>query len=60
MPAPRAPCRWSPPERHRAMQSLAPGSVLQLVPECGHMSPMEQPAAVNAALAAWLERCDAA
>lgn len=52
--------RWSPPQRHVAMQALVPGSVLQLVPDCGHMSPMEQPAAVNAALAGWLERCDAA
>jgi len=51
--------RWSPPARHQAMQARLPGSVLQLVPDCGHMSPMEQPAAVTAALAAWLERCDA-
>jgi pimeloyl-ACP methyl ester carboxylesterase len=27
---------------------------LDLVPHCGHMSPMEQPAAVAAALLAWL------
>lgn len=50
--------RWSPPERHAAMQASVPGSVLHLVPDCGHMSPMEQAAAVNAALATWLERCD--
>lgn len=50
--------RWSPPERHRAMQALVPGAVLQLIGECGHMSPMEQPGAVSAALAQWLERCD--
>ena len=50
--------RWSPPERHRAMQALRPGSVLQLVGDCGHMSPMEQPEAVSAALAQWLQRCD--
>lgn len=51
--------RWSPPERHLAMQALVPGAVLELVDECGHMSPMEQPEAVTTALAAWLERCDA-
>ncbi|GAA0740840.1 alpha/beta hydrolase [Ideonella azotifigens] len=52
--------RWSPPERHRAMQALLPGSVLRFIGECGHMSPMEQPAAVSAALAQWLVHCDAA
>ena len=51
--------RWSPPERHRAMQALVPSAVLTLIDNCGHMSPMEQPAAVTAALAGWLERCDA-
>jgi pimeloyl-ACP methyl ester carboxylesterase len=50
--------RWSPPERHRAMQALLPGTVLQLIGECGHMSPMERPEAVSAALAQWLEVCD--
>lgn len=52
--------RWSPPEDHRAMQAMVPRSVLRVVPDCGHMSLMEQPAAVTAALAAWLEICDAA
>lgn len=52
--------RWSPPERHRAMQALRPDATLVLVDDCGHMSPVEQPAAVTAALAAWLARCDAA
>lgn len=51
---------WSPPADHRAMQTMAPRSVLRVVPECGHMSPMEQPEAVTAELAAWLEICDAA
>jgi len=45
---------WSPPERHRRMAELAPGAMLRLVPDCGHMSMMEQPAAVLAALREWL------
>lgn len=45
---------WSPPAAHRAMHEAVPGSRLVVVPDCGHMSTMEQPAAVTAALAAWL------
>lgn len=45
---------WSPPERHRRMAGLVRGALLRLVPECGHMSMMEQPAAVLAALHEWL------
>jgi pimeloyl-ACP methyl ester carboxylesterase len=47
---------WSPPAQHREMALLIPGSLLTVVPDCGHMSPMEQPAAVSAALLAWFER----
>jgi pimeloyl-ACP methyl ester carboxylesterase len=46
---------WSPPQQHREMQQLIPGSRLVVVPRCGHMSPMEQPQAVNAALLEWLD-----
>jgi pimeloyl-ACP methyl ester carboxylesterase len=45
---------WSPPVRHEAMQAMCPGSRLVLIEEAGHMAPMEQPAAVAAALDAWL------
>lgn len=31
-----------------------PGAVLEIVEECGHLSTMEQPASVNAALLRWL------
>ena len=41
---------WSPPERHAAMAAMIPGSRLVVVPECGHMSTLEQPAAVAEAL----------
>lgn len=47
--------QWSPPAQHREMQRLIAGSHLVVVPEAGHMSPMEQPQAVNTALLAWLD-----
>lgn len=50
--------RWSPPERHQAMQARVPGAVLKLIDRCGHMSPMEQPQAVSDAMAAWLDEAD--
>lgn len=46
---------WSPLARHQDMQALAPGSSLVVVDDCGHMSPMEQPAAVGEALRRWLD-----
>ncbi|HVW70716.1 MAG TPA: alpha/beta hydrolase [Steroidobacteraceae bacterium] len=46
---------WSPPRRHEQMRDLIPGSALTVVEYCGHMSTMEQPAAVSEALRAWLE-----
>lgn len=52
--------RWSPPAAHEAMQQSIAGATLTVVPDCGHMSPMEQPHAVNAALLAWLERTSTA
>jgi pimeloyl-ACP methyl ester carboxylesterase len=45
--------QWSPFTRHEAMARLIPGSELVGVPESGHMSTMEQPAAVSAALQRW-------
>jgi pimeloyl-ACP methyl ester carboxylesterase len=46
---------WSPMARHVEMAGLIPGSHLVGVPDCGHMCTMEQPEAVTAALAAWLD-----
>ncbi len=43
-----------PPERHEEMQRAIPGAQLVIVPQCGHLSTMEQPDAVNLALAHWL------
>lgn len=45
---------WAKPECHEDMARLIPGSVLAVVPECGHMAPLERPEAVNAALLDWL------
>jgi pimeloyl-ACP methyl ester carboxylesterase len=45
---------WSPPERHEAMARRVPHHILRLIDECGHMSTMEQPGAVLAALHEWL------
>ena len=45
---------WSPPARHEFMQAHIAGSQLVVIEQCGHMSTMEQPAAVNQALAGWL------
>ncbi|RYF18294.1 MAG: alpha/beta fold hydrolase [Comamonadaceae bacterium] len=47
---------WSPLARHEEMQRAIAGSVLAVIEDSGHMSPMEQPQAVGAALAAWLAR----
>src|SRR5579863_9413879 len=45
---------WSTPAQHAAMAAKIPGSQLVIVPDSGHMSTMERPAAVSAALRAWL------
>jgi pimeloyl-ACP methyl ester carboxylesterase len=46
----------SPPEANREMVSAIPGAQLQIVPHCGHMSLMERPEAVSAALLGLLAR----
>jgi len=46
---------WSPLARHADMARRIPGSRLVVVPDCGHMSTLEQPAAVTAALRTWLQ-----
>ena len=45
---------WSPPARHEFMHAHIAGARLEVLERCGHMSTMEQPAAVTAALARWL------
>jgi ketosteroid isomerase-like protein len=47
---------WSPPAQHEAMRELCPRAELSIIPEAGHMVPVEQPVAVAAALDSWLAR----
>lgn len=46
---------WSPPSRHEFMHAHVAGSTLEVIDDCGHMSTMERPGAVNRALSAWLD-----
>ena len=48
---------WSTPAQHAAMSARIGGSRLEIVPDSGHMSTMERPAEVSAALRAWLYTC---
>jgi len=48
---------WSGPAQHAAMAEKIVGSQLVIVPDCGHMSMMERPAEVSAALRSWLYTC---
>ena len=45
----------TPPDKAREIADAISGASLVIVPDCGHMSTMERPDAVNAALTAWLE-----
>lgn len=45
---------WSGPAQHAAMKAKIAGSKLVVVPDCGHMSPMERPGEVSTALRDWL------
>tara|TARA_R110000868_G_scaffold10313_16_gene50690 strand:- start:10750 stop:11451 length:702 start_codon:yes stop_codon:yes gene_type:complete len=44
----------TPPDLSEEMADLVPGADFVLIEDCGHLSTMEQPAAVNAALSSWL------
>jgi pimeloyl-ACP methyl ester carboxylesterase len=50
---------WASASRHEQMARIIPRSTLALIPECGHMAPMERPEAVNTALRQWLESIEA-
>lgn len=47
---------WSPPAQHEVMRNAITGAELCIIEHCGHMCSMEQPQAINNALAAWLRR----
>lgn len=44
------------PDQHRAMAARVPGASVTVIEAAGHMAPLEQPAAVTAALLDWLQR----
>ena len=44
----------TPPELNREIAGGISGAKLVVVPECGHLSTLEKPEAVNAALTDWL------
>ncbi|WP_082321502.1 alpha/beta fold hydrolase [Stutzerimonas stutzeri] len=45
-----------PVAAHREMAALIPDCQLQIISDCGHMLPMEQPCVVNAAMRNWIVR----
>jgi pimeloyl-ACP methyl ester carboxylesterase len=45
---------WSPVRQHEEIAAAIAGSKLTIVEACGHMAPVEQPAAVTSALREWL------
>lgn len=47
---------WSPLAQHEEMAALIPDATLTVIEDSGHMSPVEQPQAVSAALLAWMSR----
>jgi pimeloyl-ACP methyl ester carboxylesterase len=47
---------WAPSLRHRDMAAAIPGSTFAEVARCGHMSTMECPREVNAAMRSWLRQ----
>lgn len=46
----------TPVARSREMAAMMPGAELVELPACGHLAPLEQPAAVSAAMRRWLLR----
>ena len=45
---------WSPVAQHEEIAAMTPGSRLEIIDDCGHMSTMERPAEVGSALLRWL------
>ena len=46
--------RWSPVAQHEAIATAIPGARLHVVPNAGHMLPVEAPDAFNRVVAQWL------
>ncbi len=49
----------APPALHEEMAKAIPGAELVILEDCGHLSPLEQPEAVTAALRRWLRAKEA-
>ncbi len=47
--------RLTPPSLHEEMAAAIPEATLVVLPNCGHLAPLERPEAVTAQLLAWLE-----
>lgn len=45
---------WAPVARHEQIAAQIPGATLRIIEQCGHMSTVERPDEVTAALRAWL------
>lgn len=46
---------YLPLDRHGGMVRLAPAARMEIIEDCGHISPVEQPRAVAAAMIAWMK-----
>ena len=44
----------TPPDRHEELAAGIPGAKLEIIEDCGHLSTLERPAEVGAALRRWL------
>ncbi len=47
--------RLTPPSLHEEMAAAIPEATLVVLPNCGHLAPLERPGGVTAQLLAWLE-----
>ena len=46
---------WSPVAQHEEIAAMTPRATLEVIDDCGHMSPMEAPDPVASALLRWLQ-----
>jgi pimeloyl-ACP methyl ester carboxylesterase len=46
----------TPPEIHREMAENIPNARLELIPGCGHLTPLEAPDRLNDLMLEWLEK----
>jgi pimeloyl-ACP methyl ester carboxylesterase len=51
---------WAPPAQHEAIAAAIEDVTYAVIPEAGHMVPVERPAAMNQILVDWLDKVDRA